>query len=217
MKNLSVILMAVALLGASCKKDSSSSSTNSLGGSTNVPLNTVGNQFAGIVKINGATYSANESMQIATVTDGITTVNCTATVPSTSPLFDLIPSSYMDNTGHLSGNLKFKITSEGIMDYTNADGAPHVLVKYDASVGDKYIVEKSNGSKITRTVTAKSTTDDYGWGGMLIKTVTVEQDSRIPGVSKIIYQANHHFGLVSVKAVMDDNSTTEVVLTPAIY
>jgi hypothetical protein len=217
MKKLFVIFTLTALLINSCQKNSTSGSSDTLGGSSDIALNTVGNQFAGFVKINGTTYNANESMQITAINSGVATVNCSANVPNTSPLRSLIPSTYMDNTGHVSGNLKFKMTSEGILDYTNKDGEPFVLVKYDASIGDKYVLNKSNGTKITRTVTAKSTTDDYPWGGMLIKTVTVEQDSRIPGVSKIVYQANHHFGLVSVKVIMDDNSTTESVLDPITY
>lgn len=217
MKKLSVILIGLTLLGTSCKKDSGSNSSDSIGGSTDIALNTIGNEFSGYVMLGGSVYNSGESMKITAITNGIITVKCTGTLPSSSPLKNLIPDSYKNGSGNIDCDIKFKNTSEGILDYTNAGQKPFVLVKYDSSVGDKYVLEKSNGTIITRTVTAKSTTDDYPWGGMLIKTVTVEQDSRIPGVCKIIFNANHRFGLVSVKIVMDDNSTSEVILNPATY
>lgn len=45
----------------------------------------------------------------------------------------------------------------------------------------------------------KSETDDYAWGWLLIKTMTVEETGReVPGVSKVVYETNHRFGLVAV-------------------
>jgi hypothetical protein len=217
MNKLSFFLIGLTLLATSCKKDSASDSSNSIGGSTAIALNTVGNEFAGYVKLGTSIFDGGESIKITSVSNGITTVNCTGTIPANTPLTDLVPASFKDGTGKLNVNLKFKNTSEGILYYTMEDNQPFTLVKYDASVGDKYILNKSDGKKITRTVTAKSTTDDYLWGGMLIKTVTVEQDSRIPGVCSIVYQANHRFGLVSVKIIMDDDSTYELVLSPTTY
>jgi hypothetical protein len=66
-------------------------------------------------------------------------------------------------------------------------------------------------------VTAVSSTDDYFWNWMYIKTVTVEQDSRIPGVARIVYNANHKFGLVGVDIYMEDGSVVKVPIYPYNY
>ena len=113
--------------------------------------------------------------------------------------------------------VKVKATDEGIMDYTNADGKPFVMVRYDCNVGDTYKLTKADGKIITRTVTQKSTTDDYYYGMMLIKTITVEQDSRIPGISKIIYKFNHKFGIVYVEAVAQDGTKAGMQIYPQNY
>ena len=65
--------------------------------------------------------------------------------------------------------------------------------------------------EVKRKLPTKSTTDDYFWGWMMIKTIGVEETGRgIPGVSKIEYQTNHKFGLVAIKAYFEDG-TTKVV------
>jgi hypothetical protein len=92
-----------------------------------------------------------------------------------------------------------------------------MLVKYDCNVGDTYKLTKSDGTTITRTVTQKSTTDDFYYGGILIKTMTIEQDSRIPGIKKIIYKVNHKFGLVYLTAVAEDGSSIGGYLSPTNY
>ena len=100
-----------------------------------------------------------------------------------------------------SFDLKMKVTSEGIQEFVNSKGdlsKPFTIVKYGASVGDKYQFTNSDGINITRTVTAKSTTDDYPVGFWMIKVVTVEETSDDPLLEKITYYANHKFGLVGV-------------------
>ena len=72
---------------------------------------------------------------------------------------------------------------------------------------DKYIIKKSDGTFITREVIQRSEKDDYPYGFYDIKVITVEQDSRIPGVSKILYRVNHKFGIVNVEFKMEDGST----------
>lgn len=124
----------------------------------------------------------------------------------------MIPANLKDATGKLNTTVKYKNTSEGILDYTNKDGKPFVIVNYSSNVGDKYTLTKSDGNTITRTVTAKSETDDYPVSGgfMLIKTMKVEQDSRIPGVTKIVYITNHKFGLVAIQVFMDDGTSSKI-------
>ena len=89
-----------------------------------------------------------------------------------------------------------------------------MIVNYSSSVGDKYVLTKSDGTTITRTVTANSTVDDYPvmGGTMLIKTMTVEQDSRIPGVNKIVYITNHKYALVAIVIYMNDGTSTKISL-----
>jgi len=45
----------------------------------------------------------------------------------------------------------------------------------------------------------------------------VEQDSRIPGVVKLIYYTNHKFGIVAVRAVLEDGTQSQVDLYPSAY
>jgi hypothetical protein len=47
---------------------------------------------------------------------------------------------------------------------------------------------------------------------MLIKTMTVEQDSRIAGINKIIYKVNHKYSLVQIQFVMNDGSAITINL-----
>ena len=79
--------------------------------------------------------------------------------------------------------------------------AEGIIVDYDSKVGDEY--KTSDG---VRTVTSKSTEDDYFWGGMLIKVMEVEETPNKFGVKKIVYQTNHKFGLVAVEFTFDDDS-----------
>jgi hypothetical protein len=51
----------------------------------------------------------------------------------------------------------------------------------------------------------------------MIKTITVEQDSRIPGISKIVYRFNHKFGLVSAEVIAEDGSKVSSQFYPANY
>lgn len=99
-------------------------------------------------------------------------------------------------------DLKLKVTSEGIQDFVNSHGDlshPYTIVKYDAAVGDKYEFTDSKGVKTTRTVTYRSTTDDYPIAFWNIKIIKVEQTREDPMIEKIIYYTNHKFGLVGVE------------------
>ena len=141
------------------------------------------------------------------------TINVKSKLPAN--VAQIVGAGAKDASGNLNYDLKVKMTDEGILDYTNKDQKPLVLVRYDASVGDKYTLDKSDGTTITREVVSKSTTDDYFWGGMLIKTINVQQDSRIPGIKKIEYIANHKFGLVGIKVYMEDGTTSQIDLFSA--
>jgi len=208
MKKIAWLIFAFVVL-ASCDKEGNGNS-NTLGGDTDIPMNSIGNEFSGTISFDNDYF--NTDGVVTESDDGIVSVDVTCEFPEDFPLADLLPESYTDNDGNLDATLEFKNTSEGILDYLNEDGEPFVLVKYDSEVGDKYVCEKKDGTKITRKVTAKSTDDDYPYGYYNIKTVTVEQDSRIPGIEKIVYNANHRFGLVGVDIVMEDDEIIHMTL-----
>lgn len=203
----------------SCNKESSDNDST-LNGSTDITLNKSGNTFSSLISANGQSTNATASATISKNESGIATLHVTANIKNASGLTfikNLIPAKYLDAQGNVLLDGKVKATDEGIMDYTNADGKPFVMVRYDCNVGDKYKLTKADGKIITRTVTQKSTTDDYYYGMMLIKTITVEQDSRIPGISKIIYKFNHKFGIVYVEAVAQDGTKAGMQIYPQNY
>jgi hypothetical protein len=211
-----IFIIVLSLVLTSCKKeDSSDDNSSSISGSTSIAINTVGNTFTNSVVVGTSSYQG--TISISKVTDGIATVQFKAAIPSNIPILQGIKSKYKDASGNLSCEGKFKITDAGILDYNNKDHKPFVLVKFDAKVGDKYTLVKSDGTTIVRTVVRVSTADDYYWNGLIIKTVDVEQSSNIPGVKKITYFSNHKFGLVAVRVEMEDGSKPQLSLVPKTY
>lgn len=212
------LLIAVFVILTSCNwldSEGKSEDSTSIGGSTSIPINTVGNTFANSVKVGMSSYTG--SISITNVTDGVATVKCQAKIPTNYPILQTINSKYKDASGNFVFEGKFKITDEGILDYNNKDKKPFVLVKYDANVGDKYTLERTDGTKIVREVTRKSTSDDFYWNGMLIKTVDVETVVNVPGVKKVICFTNHKFGIVAVRVEMEDGSKPQLDLVPSKY
>jgi hypothetical protein len=214
-----IILSVFAIAVASCSSfDLFNSSSSSIGGSTDIPINTVGNNFSPSVYLGtGSFYTGTTSILISEINDGVATIHFTAALPTNQPILNGIKSKYLDSKGNLDCEGTFKMTDKGILDYNNIDHEPFVLVKYDAKVGDKYTLKKSNGETITREVVRKSSEDDFYWGGMIIKTIDVEQDSRIPGVEKLEYFTNHKFGLVAVKVYLEDGTFSQLNLYPTNY
>jgi hypothetical protein len=209
------LLFAFAIVLTSCKKQDSNDSSSSISGSSSIPINTVGNTFTNSVVVGTASYQG--TISITKVTDGVATVQFKSAIPSNIPILQGIKAKYKDASGNLVCEGKFMMTDAGILDYNNKDHKPFVLVKYDANVGDKYTLQKSDGTTIIRQVVRKSTTDDYYWNGLIIKTIDVEQSSNIPGVKKIIYFSNHKFGLVAVRVEMEDGSKPQLSLVPKTY
>ncbi len=189
------------------KKDS-----GKLGGDPNIELNVVGNDFSASPKVNNSNLNLPASAVITKTEGGVNTVRVIADLRNDTRLAkynSMIPAQYKDAQGRLNVEAKFMATTEGMLDYTNKDQKPFVVVRYNAKVGDTYELKKSDGKTITRTVTQKSTTDDFDYGFFLIKTITVEQDSRIPGISKFVYKLNHKYGLVNVAMHADDGTIIE--------
>lgn len=215
-----LLLVFVMLIMTSCdwlnfgKKSEDSSS---IGGSSSIAVNTVGNTFSSYVLIGTTPFPSNSTISVTNVDqDGIATVNIKAKLPAV-PGAALIASKFKDATGNLNYDMKVKMTDEGLLDYTNIDHKPFVLVRYDATVGDKYTLDLSDGTTITREVVKKSTTDDYAWGGMLIKTINVEQSSTVSGIKKIEYITNHKFSIVGVKFYMEDGTFLKIDLSSLKY
>jgi hypothetical protein len=212
---LNLLFLCLAIAVTSCKKSDSNQDSSTIGGTTNIPINVVGNTFLNSVSANGASYTG--TIKITSITDGVATIQFKSTIPSNIPILQGIKAKYKDGNGNLVCEGKFKMTDAGILEYNNKDHKPYVLVKYDASVGDKYTLTKSDGAQITREVVRKSSTDDYYWNGMIIKTVDVEQSSNIPGVKKITYFTNHKFGIVAVRVEMEDGTKPQLNLVPTTY
>lgn len=184
---------------------------NELNGSGDIPIAQVGNTFGIAPRIGDRSIELNEDINIIKNENGIVTISVVCDIPSIPELkqfIDKIPKEVIKD-GKINTTLKFKLTSEGIQDYFNADQKGHTVVKYNAKVGDEYNLTKSNGKTIKRKVIARSDKDDFPYGFFDIKTITTEQDSRIPGIKKFEYRTNHKFGLVHVKAFMDDGTIVQ--------
>jgi len=195
-------------------------SENVLGGDPNINLGQVGNTFTGDFKIGNNSYDLNEELEITSNDNGIVTAKLKADlsqIPELSSLQNIAPSEFLDSEGKVDFDLKFKVTSDGIQEFNNDDNSAHTLVDYNSVVGSGYSIRHSDGAVHTRQVTAKSTTDDFNWGGMFIKTLTVEQNAPVPGVDKYIIKANHRFGIVYFEIVMEDGSTLSSPFYPRYY
>jgi hypothetical protein len=174
-------------------------------GGTQSPMGEVDNTFS-VTNVEGVSGSA---ARITELDNGISTIafSCSVTNPAYLEMADYIPGTVISGNT-VTGGGKAKITDKGIMNVY--DEGNLILVEYSAKVGDKYTL-KRGASTITREVTAKSTEDDYFWGWMMIKTITVEETGRgIPGVSKVVYETNHKFGLVGIKVYFEDGTTKNV-------
>ncbi|MCX8009854.1 MAG: hypothetical protein N3A61_01760 [Ignavibacteria bacterium] len=214
------IFIIVIVLISSCKKDESPTDPNVIGGNTNIPLGQVGNQIdVGSILIGGSYYPITASIQVTKNENGVATLKITGDLTKNTQLGfinNIIPSNMKDANGKINTEIKFKATSEGIQDYFN-DDKPFTIVKYDAKVGDQWSLTRADGKTRTRKVTARSETDDFPYGLMYIKTITVEHESKTPGVKKYIYKANHKFGLVHVTVQMEDGKTASVYFYPKNY
>lgn len=223
MKNLLsyILILLISIFIISCDTAESDDDPNSLGGDPNLTLGGVGNTITtGSLIIGGNTYDTGSLVQITKNVGGVATIklNMNLTqVPGLAAFNNFIPQSMKDTQGRINTELLFKVTSEGIQDNMNVDGKMHTMVKFGAKVGDEYQLQTSNGKTITRRVTGRSDNDDFPYGFMLIKTLTVEQDSRIPGVQKFVYRFNHKFGLVYAEMYLDDGSKASMYFFPTNY
>lgn len=213
MKQLIYLAILFILTTTSCEQlgIGDSKDASELKGSTNIPLNTVGNEFSTIgFSVNGIWVDFNPTMKITKSENGVNTIKINADLSTNSTLSKLnklIPSNLKDAQGRVNLEMKVKVTDEGWLDYSNVDQEPCVLVRYDDNVGDKYTVTTSSGTKIEREITYKSKDDDYAYGMMEIKVIKVEQETSFPGIQKYVMYFNHKFGFVGFEIVAEDGTT----------
>ena len=212
MKKLIYLAALLFFITTSCEDLGIGSGDDStLKGSTDIPMNTVGNEFSPIgFSVNGNYVDFNPQMVITKTENGVNTIKITADLSTSSTLSKLnalVPAALKDAQGKVNFEMKVKVTDEGWLDYSNVDEEPCVLVKYDDNVGDKYNVTTSSGSKIEREITYKSTDDDYAYGFMEIKVIKVEQETSFPGIQKYVMYFNHKFGIVGFELVAEDGTT----------
>lgn len=204
MRLLFIALLSMTVVLSSCKKDDLE-----LTGAQS-PIGQVGNTFT----TNAATFIPGVSNVTASITanvDGISTITGTAAIDDpdlaaiANALAGFFPSSInvAGNTFSASGQVRF--TKDGIAGVYNEGEL--ILVRYDAEVGEEYSLT-INGQPIKNKVTARSSDDDYAWGGFFIKVVKVESTGHdLPGVDKVEYYANHRFGMVGVVLKKTDGTS----------
>ena len=181
---------------SSCNKDK----LDTLGGGQS-PIGEVGV----IIESSSGTIAGVSSIEASLVSlkNGVSSFTGTAVITNSTikNILSNHPQAEINGNNVTVSEVELRITTEGIESINGFE--PGVIVKYDSEVGDTYTI---NGGK-QRTVVSKSTDNDFFWGGMLIKTMEVEENTNKFGVKKTVYWANHRFGLVAVEFTFDDNTT----------
>lgn len=209
MKTNLAILALLMVFFVSCEVVESVISPNKLGGEQST-IGAVDNTFS--------VYNVNElgglSAKVTALENGVSsvTVSMTITDPKVVTMAKAIPDLTW-NGNKVSVTRKYKITTEGIQSIH--DEGNLMMVKYDAKVGDSYSL-KINGNTVKRTVTERSTDNDYPYAFFMIKVIKVEETGRgIPGVSRLEYFLNHKFGLVGINVVFEDGSSRKIGIISA--
>lgn len=173
-----------------------------------------GNVGAEVTVAAGAVEGVGEiSGTVTENVNGVSTVTLSGTVTDDFllQLINNVGGFTVNGSNVIAPTLRVKATTEG---FESIQGfQPGILVKFDSEVGDIY---NTTGGHV-RTVTHKSTTNDYYWDGMNIKVLKVEEPVSSNGVTKIIYYANHNWGIVGVEFVFETGNSLKfpVVLTPS--
>ena len=189
---------------------------NDLGGDTDLTLSKAGNTYSADITLDGVKLNLKDSIYIKKNDDGIVTMHISV---STSELAikSLIPPEFTDAQGNIDTDVHFKVTSEGMQDFLYSDqnlSKPFTIVKYADGTGTKYEFTSKNGKKVTREITEKNGLDEWPLVFWKIKTQKIEETPDIPGVKKIIYRANHKYGLVYMEFILNDDTSVKIDLTP---
>ena len=168
----------------------------------------VGNEIEWRVGQFGVT---DTEMFVAKLEDGVSTLVCSATAADDYhvELLKMMPTDRFPGSFTITGNtveadVRAKMTDKG-MQAVFEDGTRLTLVEYDAKVGDKYTA-KVGGVTLENEVMEVSTEDDYFWGGIMIKAITVRYYSHSPGILYVEHVYNHKFGLVGLAIYFEDGS-----------
>jgi len=194
---LALIFSSCGILGG----DDDSSGREPLGGDPS-PMGAVGNTF----DVPAFPGIENREVEITSSEGGVSTIRASARVTNEAYLTMAEGVPYLEVRGDVvSVTQRARITDKGIQE-VYGDGTLHTVVDYDAKKGDTYTANQY-GQKIVRKVNKVSQEDDFMWGFMMIKTIQIEETgSGIPGVSKIVYYANHRFGIVGFDVHFEDGS-----------
>ena len=176
----------------SCNKSGSIRGEQSPMGEVGVTISSSDYTVSGVTGISG---------EVIALEDGVSVYSGTATITNDNfkNILSNFPGTEVEGDQVTMTDIEFKQTDQGIEAVTGL--AAGIVVDYDSEVGDEYKIPGG-----VRTVVSKSTEDDYFWGGMLIKVTQVEEYPKNIGVKKIVYSANHKFGLVGVQFTFDDDS-----------
>lgn len=209
---LSSILLLITLSGCDLLNPSKDD-PNTLGGDTNLEITQVGYVSVASIKIDN-TYLPSGDMIVQKNDNGVVTykmiLNLTGFKDS-AMYASLVGPEYRDENGNIFIEFKMKITSEGIQDMFERD-KPWTIVKYNDGVGTEYPFTNSLGEKLIRKITEKTGKDDWPFGLMYIKTTKIESDmpSTDKVAKKMIFRANHKFGLVYVEIQMHNGQVVKI-------
>ncbi|MBK9330399.1 MAG: hypothetical protein IPM95_14120 [Sphingobacteriales bacterium] len=201
----------------SCTKDG-----DKLGGQTDLDLTKVeGSDFAVSIASSGEDFPVINAGVISNNGGDVTfriTLDFTGH-PDSAVLVPLIPAYLKDDQNRVKHDIKMRFTSQGIQDYEENPGdKPFTIVKYDARVGDTYMFKTNTGEVLTRTVTERTDENDWPFTMFNIKTIKVEQnefdDIWEPIIEKVVWRANHKYGLVYMEAVLKNGKILKADIIP---
>lgn len=197
MKKLFIILsILVGMLSYSCEKSSKNEDPDELNGDISPMAGPGVTVTSSNIEIAGM---SNFSAVVTSLNNGISSYSASATVSNVllKNMISGFPGVTINGDQVSITDMKMQQTIEGIKCITGPGAG--VLVKYDSKVGDTYPIGNSG---FTREVVSKTGVDDYYYGGLLIKTIQVEDMDPVAlkntgGVNKVTYIANHKFGLLA--------------------
>ncbi len=199
---LSITLIALSISCDLLKKDDPAA----LGGSQS-PMGMVGATSSSSSSPIAGTSNISASVTALNGTTSTITAQATVTNSLLKSLLANYPGTTVNGNTVSISNMQIESTTTGLKCITGPGAG--IIVKYESNVGDTYPIGSTGA---VRRVVSKSTTDDYPYGMLLIKTIQVESvpnymKSTNAGVTKIKYIANHKFGLVGVMVSFDDGTS----------
>ncbi len=183
-----ILLLFIVFTFTACKKDN----PDTLGGLQS-PMGEVGETISSSSGTIAGVSSISAS--VVSLENGVSSFTGSAVITNSTikNILSNHPQTGINGNNVTISDIEFRITTEGIESINGLE--PGVIVKFDSNVGDSYTI--NGGGK--RTVTSKSTDNDYYWGGMDIKVMQIEENTNKFGVKKTVYWANHKFGLVGIE------------------